>query len=181
MAAEEGLRTATVGSIEGRLRGGAFGSVSAGELDRLPALFASPRELEAFREKHAGSSFPRVDVMRARGPLFLGIDAGSTTAKLALIDEEGRLVFSPYEETRGNVVETVRGMLAEAQGSLPDVRRPGDDASTLPLVAHAVATGYGEDVLRAPMRLAKGAPSRPAGESHPAKGAPPSRSGSLCP
>lgn len=90
-------------------------------------------------------------------------------------------MFSSYEETRGDVVETVRGMLAEAQGSLPDVPRPGDDASTLPFVAHAVATGYGEDVLRAPMRLAKGAPSRPARESHPAKGTPSSRSGSLCP
>lgn len=149
MAAAEGSAVATVGSVEESLRSGAFGSVSDGDLPRLPALFASSREFESFREKHAGPSFPCADIMRACGPLFLGIDAGSTTAKLALIDEEGRLVFSAYEETKGDVVETVRGMLWEAQGSLPTVPRPGDDASALPFVAHAVATGYGEDVLRA--------------------------------
>ncbi|MCI2242752.1 BadF/BadG/BcrA/BcrD ATPase family protein [Adlercreutzia faecimuris] len=123
------------------------------ELGRLPALFADPEELAAFRERHARAVFPSLRSFDARGPLFLGVDAGSTTAKVALVDADGRLVYNAYEPTRGDVLDTVRQMVLGALASLPRSAPRGEEA---PWIAHATATGYGEDLLRAALGIDSG-------------------------
>lgn len=64
--------------------------IAVTEVARLPALFSSAEELEAFRARHAKTKIPFADIAKHSGPCFLGIDAGSTTTKAALIDTDGR-------------------------------------------------------------------------------------------
>jgi len=123
------------------------------ELGRLPALFSDEAELAAFRERHRAAVFPTLRTFDARGPVFLGVDAGSTTAKVALVDAEGRLVYSAYEPTRGDVLDTVRQMVLGALAALPNSAPRGEEA---PWIAHATATGYGEDLLRAALGIDSG-------------------------
>lgn len=111
---------------------------------RLAPLFASSAELEAFRERHAKAVFPTKRAFDAEGPLYLGVDSGSTTVKLALIDADGNLLHSDYRPSRGDVVETVREMLASLHRVLPSAMLPGHEP---PYIAHATATGYGEGLL----------------------------------
>lgn len=55
---------------------------------RIEPLFKDEEEYEAFKERHARAKIERRDIKDAEGPLFLGIDAGSTTTKAALIDRD---------------------------------------------------------------------------------------------
>lgn len=113
-------------------------------LARLAPLFTSEEELEEFRQRHAIESFPVKRMFDAEGPLFLGFDCGSTTVKMALIDEEGTLVYNDYQPSRGDTIETIRGMLASMYVELPTSVAAG---KRLPYIAHATATGYGEEML----------------------------------
>lgn len=113
-------------------------------LKRLPPLFDSPADLEEFRERHGRDVFPTKRLFDAQGPLYLGIDCGSTTVKLAVLDEEGNLLHNDYQASRGETIETVRKMLHELIVSLPTTAVRGAEP---PYIAHAAATGYGESML----------------------------------
>ena len=125
---------------------------SMGELESdlafLPPLFEDTDELAAFRARHAQAEIERQSIYEARGPLFLGIDAGSTTLKLVALNTDAQIVYSVYEPIRGDLVET----LCEA---LDGLYRKIEPPSYLPhakpsmWIARACATGYGEELLRA--------------------------------
>lgn len=151
LSEEEGV-VASLDALCGRAAAGELLDAEE-ELGRLPALFADETELAAFRERHGRVAFPAMRSFDARGPVFLGVDAGSTTAKVAVVDDEGRLVYSAYEPTRGDVLGTVRQMVLGALAALPASAPRGQEA---PWVAHATATGYGEDLLRAAIGIDSG-------------------------
>ncbi|MDR1014979.1 MAG: acyl-CoA dehydratase activase-related protein [Coriobacteriales bacterium] len=115
-----------------------------GGIGRLGPLFGSEEELAAFRSRHGRHKVPRAPLMDATGGLFVGIDAGSTAVKLAALDEAGRLVYSGYEKSKGEVLEVARGMLEELYRSMP--HEYGGDA--LVSIRHTKVTGYGERLLR---------------------------------
>ena len=84
----------------------------------------------------------RIGVRQMNGsPCFLGIDSGSTTTKLVLIDERGRIAFDYYCNNDGNAIGAVRRGLEEIQ-------RLFAGCSTPPRIARSVVTGYGEDLIR---------------------------------
>lgn len=114
------------------------------DLERLEPLFESEEDLEAFRTRHNRSIIPTSRIFDAEGPLYLGIDAGSTTVKLALMDSEGHLVHSDYRPSRGDTINTVREMLVAMHANIPKRMLPGREQ---PYIAHATATGYGEAML----------------------------------
>ena len=116
------------------------------EMPRLPALFENEKDFAAFRARHEMAVVPKGDIAACEGDCFLGIDAGSTTTKMALIDGDGRLLFSFYDNNRGNPVETARRAMAELRAALPAGAR----------IARACATGYGEDLLKSAFRLDDG-------------------------
>lgn len=116
----------------------------ADDIPRLAPLFSSQEELAAFHERHGRAVFPTKTIFDVEGPLYLGIDSGSTTVKLALVDGEGKLVYSDYRPSRGDVIETTREMLLSLYRALPDSVLVGHE---LPYLAQATATGYGEAVL----------------------------------
>ena len=61
----------------------------------------------------------------------LGIDIGSTTVKIALLDEKHHILFSDYERHYANIRETLSSLLTKAYNELGD------------LTLHPMITGSG--------------------------------------
>ena len=85
------------------------------------------------------------------GPLevFLGIDSGSTTTKVAFTDGEGNLLFRYYASNSGDPIGT-------AQKGIAAFREQCEKAGTVFVVKGGCSTGYGEDLLKAAFRLPHG-------------------------
>ena len=121
----------------------------AARVRRVPArgnacpypLFRDDGEYEVFRACHAAHAVPLGSPEQAH-EAFIGIDSGSTTIKIALIDAEGHLLDSFYESNRGNPIPAVRDYLLRLYTRHPQCRP----------VAGA-ATGYGEELIRHAFRI----------------------------
>jgi predicted CoA-substrate-specific enzyme activase len=105
---------------------------------RLAPLFASEEELEQFRQRHNRTVGQR-SLADYAGKCFLGLDAGSTTTKAALIDEEGNLLFTRYMKNGGKPLQSAVSIVREMYREMPA-------AAT---VAGATITGYGEGLIQA--------------------------------
>jgi len=130
-----------------------LGDMQGSEVVRLAPLFASDEELVEFQARHASECVKRGDLASYRGPAFLGIDAGSTTFKAALIGRDGDLLWSTYASNKGDVLGCAEHAIAELYGLLPQ-----DEATGEPLVSigHATVTGYGEGLLLEALRVDTG-------------------------
>ena len=118
------------------LRRKAFPQLTGSRQEReeaLEPLFHDSDELAAFSRRHQASRVVRGDLATHTGETFLGIDAGSTTTKLALTDSQGRLLYSHYGSNQGNPLETVIAALKQLYAQLPDQVR----------IAGSAVTGYG--------------------------------------
>ena len=113
--------------------------VEESETKHLPALFETEEDYRKFTERHEQNRVGRKDISQAKGPAFLGIDAGSTTTKAALTDSEGNLLYTFYRNNEGNPVETSRTMLKELYSIMPEEL----------FIAYTVTTGYGEGLIKA--------------------------------
>ena len=109
---------------------------------RLPALFNSEEELEAFRERHSRTCVPRVNMIDAGIDLFMGVDAGSTTAKIVIIDANGAVAAYEYDRHRGNVVECITGMMQKIYSRLYA------SYAEKHVIRGSYAIGYGEELCR---------------------------------
>jgi len=89
------------------------------ETNRLPALFRDWQEYEAFKKRHDAHRVLKRDPKNAVGKCFLGIDAGSTTTKIALIDEEGALLYTHYGSNEGSPLESTVKALKNMYRQLP--------------------------------------------------------------
>ena len=76
-------------------------------VDTMPPLFQDVAEYGAFCARHNAKRPPEVDIKTYEGPAWLGIDAGSTTTKLALITGDGGLLYTYYHSNLGNPVAIV--------------------------------------------------------------------------
>lgn len=116
------------------------------EVQRLAPLFNNATELEAFRKRHAQEKAARAVLDETTGPVFLGLDSGSTTTKAVLIDQKGRIIWDFYSHNLGNPVELAVKVLKELYSRLPkDV-----------YIARAVSTGYGEALFQAALGVDSG-------------------------
>ncbi len=113
------------------------GYVSHGEWETLPPLFANEAEYEAFRQRHGAADVPRGSLDEHQGAAYLGIDAGSTTLKAVVTDENGALLHSDYLSNSGNPVPVIRNFLLDLYEKKPDIQ-----------IAAACVTGYGEDIIK---------------------------------
>ena len=52
--------------------------------------------------------------------LFLGIDVGSTTVKVAILDSDNNVLFSDYERHFANIRETLLDLMTKARAELGD-------------------------------------------------------------
>ena len=104
----------------------------------LPPLFANQEEYDEFLARHEKDRMKRRPLGEAKGPLFLGIDAGSTTTKAALIDDEKYLLYSFYRNNEGKPLDVLMEMLKELYSQLPEGS----------YLAKSTVTGYGEGLIR---------------------------------
>ena len=105
---------------------------------RLPPLFANEDEYAQFKSRHDGECVRRGSLMDYEGTAYLGIDAGSTTTKMVLIDPEGSILFEYYGSNQGNPVRIVLPQLRELYAQC------GDRVE----IKGAAVTGYGEDLIK---------------------------------
>ena len=116
------------------------------EVERLEPLFATTAEYEEFTARHAKHQVPIKDLATYRGKAFLGIDAGSTTTKAALVGEDGTLLYSFYHNNDGDPLGTTITAIKEIYSQLPE----GVE------IVHSCSTGYGEALIKAALLLDEG-------------------------
>lgn len=118
------------------------------DIDHLDALFETEEELAEFQKRHEAVDFPRANIYDTKGPLYVGVDAGSTTLKLVAIDERGKIVYSVYEPVKGDLVKTLKAALLGLYWKIaPPAYLPKSKPKMW--IARACATGYGEELLKA--------------------------------
>ncbi|MEG0731455.1 MAG: acyl-CoA dehydratase activase-related protein [Vagococcus sp.] len=116
---------------------------SLGMMDSLPALFESSEELALFRKRHSKASLEEFDLKEYKGPIFIGIDAGSTTTKVAVIGDDSQLLYSFYGNNEGQPLETTIRVLKDIYAILPEEA----------FVAKTAVTGYGEHLIKHALKI----------------------------
>ena len=109
-------------------------------------LFADEAERREFDERHHRELIAQRTMADAHGPLFLGIDAGSTTIKATLVNDDRDIVWSSYGTNQGSPLLAAAQIVKRIEGQLPD------DA----YIARSCATGYGEGLITAGLHVDEG-------------------------
>ena len=115
----------------------ALGDTQGDEVARLEPLFATPEDLECFRARHAQEVVPRGSLEGYQGRVFIGLDAGSTTMKAAMVGEDGQLLHTWYGNNNGDILGTAKTIMADFYAHIPEGCSIG----------HVTTTGYGEALL----------------------------------
>ena len=102
-----------------------------------PPLFENKEEYEAFKARHAKANVRQKELKGYTGKAYIGMDAGSTTVKGVVLNDDGELLYSKYLPSKGNPVEIIKAFLEEVYALNP----------ALNVVSSAV-TGYGEDIIK---------------------------------
>ena len=116
------------------------------EVARLEPLFATKEDYQAFTERQNQYSVAKKDFSTYEGNCFLGIDAGSTTTKAALVGEDGSLLYSFYSSNNGSPLKTAIRAVQEIYSQMPDTAR----------IVYSCSTGYGEALIKAGLMLDEG-------------------------
>ena len=109
----------------------------------LKPLFNTEQEYCDFIQRHAKNKVDTKSIEDFTGNCFLGIDAGSTTSKLILIDENGNLLYSAYKSNEGTPLLSVVNMLKELYAKLPEGAK----------IKLSGVTGYGEKLIQAALNV----------------------------
>jgi predicted CoA-substrate-specific enzyme activase len=136
-------KTATIDELIDQLKNS---KEADAEITRMRALFLNDDEKNEFFERHNKDVAKRADISTANGPVFLGLDVGSTTIKAALINQEGDILYSYYGKNEGSPITCGINILRELYSQLPK------DA----FIANACTTGYGELLLKTAFRISEG-------------------------
>ncbi|MBP3284185.1 MAG: 2-hydroxyacyl-CoA dehydratase [Clostridia bacterium] len=103
----------------------------------IPPLFANEAEYHEFIQRHGKTPVKYADAKIYKGNAYIGIDAGSTTVKMAVIDKDGNLLHSHYQSNSGNPVPLVKDFLIDFYEKYPKIK-----------IAGTAVTGYGEDIIK---------------------------------
>lgn len=113
-----------------------------GKYVQFEPLFTDDEDYRRFRERHDRDCVESADPSAYMGKAYLGIDSGSTTIKMCIISEDGKLLLSRYSSNNGNPVQAVQSFLLSFYSDFPYIKLAG-----------AASTGYGEDLMKAAFRL----------------------------
>lgn len=116
------------------------------EVERMDPLFSSDEEYESFRTRHDSHCVKTASLDDYVGNCYLGIDAGSTTTKVALVGEDGSLLYSFYSNNNGSPLKTAIGAIQDIYSQLPRGAR----------IVRSCSTGYGEALMKAAFLLDDG-------------------------
>ncbi len=116
------------------------------EVERMEPLFPDKDSYKAFTDRHAKAEVKKAPLSEYKGNCFLGIDAGSTTTKIALISEDGKLLHSFYSNNNGSPLQTAIDAIKDIYEKLPEGVR----------IVRSCSTGYGEALMKAAFMLDDG-------------------------
>ena len=106
-------------------------------------LFKSQAEYDEFIARHKKFDLGYADIRKYKGDAYLGIDAGSTTTKLVLITDDGRILYHHYSSNQGQPLDKIVSQLKTIYGILnPDINIKG-----------SAVTGYGEDLIKSALMI----------------------------
>ena len=109
----------------------------------LEPLFYANSDYEAFKQRHDKDKVKRADFKNFSGDCFIGIDAGSTTTKIAVIDRDGNLLYSLYQNNGGNPLNSVKEMLKKLYSQMPSGAK----------IRYCGVTGYGEKLIQTALNV----------------------------
>lgn len=112
----------------------------------MPPLFATEADRAAFNERHHREHIHQGTLEGAQGPHFLGIDAGSTTIKATLVNDDREIVWSSYATNEGSPLTAAVQIVKKIQAELPEGA----------WIARSCATGYGEGLITTGLHLDEG-------------------------
>ncbi|MDY4928294.1 acyl-CoA dehydratase activase-related protein [Clostridium fessum] len=116
------------------------------EVKRMEPLFTDEADYEDFKTRHASHNVKKADLATYEGNCYLGIDAGSTTTKVALVGEDGSLLYRFYSNNNGSPLATAIRAMQEIHDQLPEKAQ----------IAYSCSTGYGEALLKSALMLDEG-------------------------
>ena len=116
------------------------------EVKRMEPLFTDEADYEDFKTRHASHDVKKADLATYEGNCYLGIDAGSTTTKVALVGEDGSLLYRFYSNNNGSPLATAIRAMQEIHDQLPEKAQ----------IAYSCSTGYGEALLKSALMLDEG-------------------------
>ncbi len=116
------------------------------EVERMEPLFKNQEEYDTFQNRHAAHKVETRSLAEYRGNCYLGIDAGSTTTKVALVGEDGKLLYSFYSSNNGSPLATTIRAIREIYDRLPQGAK----------IVHSCSTGYGEALIKSALMLDEG-------------------------
>lgn len=116
------------------------------EVERMEPLFENQEAYDKFSKRHSMAKVGTGDISSYTGNCYLGIDAGSTTTKIALIDEDGKLLYSFYSNNNGSLIATTIRAIKEIYEKLPSGAK----------IVNSCSTGYGEALIKAALMLDDG-------------------------
>ena len=108
------------------------------EVTRMEPLFKDEEDYETFKDRHDRDRVKRIPLSNYHGDAFLGIDAGSTTTKVALVSKDGDLLYSFYAGNEGSPLNVVMKSLNEMYDMMPE------DV----VIRNSCVTGYGEGLIK---------------------------------
>ncbi len=103
----------------------------------LKPLFADQQAYDNFCARHAKDSVVIHDDQTIKGDVYLGIDAGSTTLKLVIINQDKEILYSSYRSNEGSTLELVKDELINLYRRNPEMR-----------IISSCSTGYGEELIK---------------------------------
>ena len=112
----------------------------------MPPLFPTEADREAFNKRHHREHVHIGTLEGAQGPHFLGIDAGSTTIKATLVNDDREIVWSSYATNEGSPLTAAVNIVKQIQSQLPEGA----------WIARSCATGYGEGLITTGLHLDEG-------------------------
>jgi len=112
----------------------------------MPPLFPTEADREAFNKRHHREHVRIGTLDGAQGPHFLGIDAGSTTIKATLVNDDREIVWSSYATNEGSPLTAAVNIVKQIQSQLPEGA----------WIARSCATGYGEGLITTGLHLDEG-------------------------
>jgi len=113
------------------------------EIQRLEPLFSDKEEIQKFHDKNSKYKVIRGELSKYNGKLFLGIDAGSTTSKAAIIGEQGELLYTYYNSNLGSPLHQAVEILKDVYRVIPKGLK----------ITNSTVTGYGEGLIKSALRM----------------------------
>ena len=89
------------------------------EVAHMSALFENDEELKEFKERHGKETVEFKDIAAYSGDAYLGIDCGSTTTKLVLINDQKEILWHYYNSNKGTMYHSVEDCASVKKKFLP--------------------------------------------------------------